>query len=376
MPILTLTTDFGTGDYYVGAMKGVALGIAPHARLIDISHQIPPQDVLAAAFVLCHAAREFPPGTVHLAVVDPGVGTARRPIAVAAADQFWIGPDNGLFRFVLNNARTYHIANKALFSPRPSHTFHGRDIFAPIAAHLCSGLDLAEVGPSIADPVHLDHTTPQKSAARIEGLIANYELAFRLQSTMPAILSLDDETQETQKLYGIGQPATDNFGRQCLLARKFAERGVRYIQVTTNYTWDHHQHVNDSSINEAKRVDRPMAGLLQDLARRGLLDETLVVWGGEFGRTPKLNTAGGRDHWPRVFSVALAGAGIRGGTVVGSSDAVGESPRDRPVTPSELAATIYTLLGVSPDLELKTGDGRPVRLVVEGSEPISEVMTS
>ena len=175
MSILTLITDFGTDDYYIGAMKGVTLGIAPDARLIDISHQIPPQDVLAAAFVLRHAAREFPPGTVHLGVVDPGVGTARRPIAVATDDHFWIGPDNGLFSFVLNDARVYHITNKALYSPRPSHTFHGRDIFAPIAAHLCAGLDLAAVGPPIHDPVILPEIAAQKSAERITGQIIHID---------------------------------------------------------------------------------------------------------------------------------------------------------------------------------------------------------
>jgi len=123
-------------------------------------------------------------------------------------------------------------------------------------------------------------------------------------------------------------------------------------------------------------LDLAMSALIDDLEDRGLLDETLVVAMGEFGRTPKLNTRDGRDHWPRVFSVALAGAGIQGGAVLGASDAVGESPHERPVTPSELAATIYTLLGVSPSLELKTSDGRPVRLVMDGTKPISELMTS
>jgi len=177
MPIITLTTDFGVGDFYVGAMKGAILRIAPDVHLVDISHQIPPQDVLTAAFVLRHAAREFPPGTVHLAVVDPGVGTQRRPLALQSDGQLWVGPDNGLFSFVLDRPKTqaHQITRTELCSPRPSHTFHGRDIFAPIAAHLCSGLALAEVGPSIADPVHLDHTTPQKSAARIEGLIVHID---------------------------------------------------------------------------------------------------------------------------------------------------------------------------------------------------------
>ena len=105
MPIVTLTTDFGHSDYYVGAMKGAILRVAPTAQLIDISHQIPPQDILAAAFTLRHAACEFPPGTTHLAVVDPGVGTQRRPLAFKADDQTWVGPDNGLFSFILDRAR-------------------------------------------------------------------------------------------------------------------------------------------------------------------------------------------------------------------------------------------------------------------------------
>ena len=115
-PIVTLTTDFGCGDYYVGAMKGAILRIAPEAQLVDISHQIPPQDVLAAAFVLRHAAREFPPGTVHLAVVDPGVGTQRRPLALQSSGHLWVGPDNGLFSFVLDRAdsRVHEIIRRDL----------------------------------------------------------------------------------------------------------------------------------------------------------------------------------------------------------------------------------------------------------------------
>ncbi len=131
---------------------------------------------------------------------------------------------------------------------------------------LIQSLNRSHLQETIADP-------------RIEGLIANYELAFRMQSTMPQIMSLEDETQETLDLYGIGSEPTDNFGRQCLLARKFAERGVRYIQVSTNYTWDHHQKVKTGHIAESAKVDRPIAGLLDDLARRGLLDDTLVVVG-------------------------------------------------------------------------------------------------
>ena len=119
--------------------------------------------------------------------------------------------------------------------------------------------------------------------------------------------------------------------------------------------------------------DLAFAALVGDLRERGLLDETLVIAMGEFGRTPKLNTAGGRDHWPRVFSVVLAGGGVKGGQVIGASDRVGESPRDRPVTPADLARTIYTLLGVDPDRELHTADGRPVQ-INQGGEVIRELL--
>lgn len=177
MPLVTLTTDFGAGDYYVGAMKGVILRIVPEAQLIDISHQIPPQDILAAAFVLRHAAREFPPDTVHLAVVDPGVGSQRRPLALRADNQLWVGPDNGLFSFVLDQSASqiHHINRDDLCAPHQSNTFHGRDIFAPIAAHLCGGLNLAEVGPPISDPICLTETIAHKTSEQIKGQIIHID---------------------------------------------------------------------------------------------------------------------------------------------------------------------------------------------------------
>ena len=121
-------------------------------------------------------------------------------------------------------------------------------------------------------------------------------------------------------------------------------------------------------------LDHALSALITDLEQRAMLDETLVVVMGEFGRTPKLNTRGGRDHWPRVFSVLMAGGGVAGGQVIGSSDAVGESPLDRPVTPSDLAATIYTLLGIDPKEEFHTDDGRPVRISPYEAEPVSELI--
>jgi S-adenosylmethionine hydrolase len=158
MSIITLTTDFGASDGYVGTMKGVILSIAPDVRLVDISHEIAPQHIRQAAYVLHSAASYFPQGTVHLAVVDPGVGSARRALAVRTTQGFLVGPDNGLFTLFLTDepdAECHAVTNTRYLLPRISSTFHGRDVFAPVAAHLANGADLADLGPRIADPVML-----------------------------------------------------------------------------------------------------------------------------------------------------------------------------------------------------------------------------
>jgi hypothetical protein len=196
----------------------------------------------------------------------------------------------------------------------------------------------------------------------IEGLIANYELAFRMQSTLPQIMRLDDETQETLDLYGVGTEPTDNFARQCLLARKFAESGVRYIQISTNYTWDHHQKVQSGHITEAAKVDRPMAGLLEDLARRGLLDDTLVLWGAEFGRTPTAENGDGRNHHPQAFTMWMAGGGVRGGLTYGSTDEFGYFPVENPVHMHDLHATLLYALGLDHQRLTYRHAGRDFRL--------------
>ena len=197
---------------------------------------------------------------------------------------------------------------------------------------------------------------------QVEGLIANYELAFRMQATIPSIMSLNDESKETHDLYGIGAEPTDNFGRQCLLARKFAERGVRYIQVSTNYTWDHHKKVKDGSITEAAKVDRPISGLLADLARRGLLEDTLVVWGAEFGRTPMAENGDGRNHHPKAFTMWLAGGGVRGGLTYGSTDDFGYLPVENPVHMHDLHATLLYTLGLDHERLTYRHAGRDFRL--------------
>jgi S-adenosylmethionine hydrolase len=155
--IITLTTDFGLKDPFVGAMKGVILGLAPGVQIVDITHDIPSYDVIEASVVVFEACRYFPAGTIHVVVVDPGVGSARRPIALTGkgkeADQIFIAPDNGVLTLVSGSAVVRHITNASLFRNPVSQTFHGRDIFAPIAARLASGTPIDSVGPTVTDLV-------------------------------------------------------------------------------------------------------------------------------------------------------------------------------------------------------------------------------
>ena len=206
------------------------------------------------------------------------------------------------------------------------------------------------------------------------------ERAFQLIASEDAkrAFRLEEEPESLRQKYG-----GKSIGQSCLLARRLVERGVPFVTVN-NRGWDTHEQLQvrlkdgfagaKVGVGLIPSLDHALSALIWDLDQRAMLDETLVVVMGEFGRTPKLNTRGGRDHWPRVFSVLLAGGGVAGGQVIGGSDSVGESPRDRPVTPSDLAATIYTLLGINPKREFHTDDGRPVRVSPYEAEPVSELI--
>jgi hypothetical protein len=222
--------------------------------------------------------------------------------------------------------------------------------------------DLQRSQLDIIQSLNQKHLREAKHDQGIEGLIGSYELAFRMQSTVPQIMSLADESQATLDLYGVGSEPTDNFARQCLLARKFAEQGVRYIQVSTDYTWDHHKKVEKGHIEEAAKVDQPIAALLQDLDRRGLLDDTLVLWGGEFGRTPMVENGDGRGHHPQVFTVWMAGGGIRPGHTYGRSDDFGYYPVENPVHMHDLHATLLHSLGLDHERLTYRHAGRDFRL--------------
>ncbi|MGI8917591.1 MAG: SAM hydrolase/SAM-dependent halogenase family protein [Pyrinomonadaceae bacterium] len=168
--VITLLTDFGAADYFVGSVKGVILSLNPGARIVDLSHEIPAQDIEAAAFTLLAAYQSFPKGTVHVAVVDPGVGSTRRGIAVVAANQLFLGPDNGIFSYIYERESkfsAYELSNEEFFREPVSPTFHGRDIFAPVAAALSRGVKPAKLGSRINDPVKLAPLTPEVGETRI-----------------------------------------------------------------------------------------------------------------------------------------------------------------------------------------------------------------
>ncbi|MBM3458606.1 MAG: DUF1501 domain-containing protein [Armatimonadetes bacterium] len=209
---------------------------------------------------------------------------------------------------------------------------------------------------------------------RLEAAIANYELAFRMQTAVPDLMDLKQESPATQRLYGLDDPVTELYGRQCLIARRLVERGVRFIELLCPNVgtdrWDQHSNLRQGHEKNARTVDRPIAGLLRDLKSRGLLDETLVVWAGEFGRTPMAQGTNGRDHNPFGFSIWLAGGGVRGGTIFGATDEYGYYAVENKMTIHDLHATMLHLLGVDHKRLTYRFSGRDMRLTdVYGEVP-------
>jgi len=174
IPTITLTTDFGLRDWFVGTMQGVIAGIHPAAKVVDLTHDIPAGDVRAGAFALAAAYSYFPKDTIHVAVVDPGVGSARRAIAGQTAKYFFVGPDNGLLSWALARQKIlacHALQNQTFFLPSVSRTFHGRDIFAPVAAHLSRGVPIQKLGPPVKEFLRLDRPEPERSGRRLKGQI-------------------------------------------------------------------------------------------------------------------------------------------------------------------------------------------------------------
>lgn len=198
--IITLTSDFGTQDHYVSVMKAVMLGIAPNARFIDISHHIPAQDIMAGAWVIRNAAFEFPKGSIHLVVVDPGVGTERHPIALKINDQFFVGPDNGIFSLITNEFKFKACKlNKPIFWRKErSRTFHGRDIFSPVAAHISNGVDFKELGDPIKELVSYHWAVPIGDKDGLQGWVIHIDRFGNLITNISE--SLLEETAGRRKV--------------------------------------------------------------------------------------------------------------------------------------------------------------------------------
>jgi hypothetical protein len=199
-----------------------------------------------------------------------------------------------------------------------------------------------------------------------------------MQNEMPVIENLSDESAGTRNLYGIDDPITANFGRQCLLARRFAERGVRFIQVThsdSNVQWDQHSDLTKGHTKNAREVDLPISGLLTDLKQRGLLDDTLVLWSGEFGRTPTVQGSDGRDHNPEGFTVWMAGGGVKPGFRYGATDDYGYYASENRVHIHDLHATLLHLLGLDHLRLTYRYAGRDFRLTDVQGQVVHDIMS-
>jgi hypothetical protein len=212
----------------------------------------------------------------------------------------------------------------------------------------------------------------------LDAAIANYELSFRMQTAVPELADLSKETKETQELYGLGDKKTEVFGRQCLIARRLVERGVRFVELLCQNLghdrWDQHSNLKRGHEDNARAVDRPIAGLLTDLKRRGLLKDTLVIWGGEFGRTPVAQGSDGRDHNPFGFTTWLAGGGTKGGAAVGETDEFGyHAVRDK-VEIYDLHATALHLLGFDHKKLTYRFGGRDMRLTDVHGEVVEKIL--
>jgi hypothetical protein len=205
--------------------------------------------------------------------------------------------------------------------------------------------------------------------------LSSYELAFRMQAEAPVAVDLHSESENTKKLYGMDRPETSSMGRLCLLARRLIERGVRFVQVYhgAGSKWDAHKGIEKNHAELCRAMDQPVAALLRDLKARGMLDETLVVWGGEFGRTPMSEKGDGRDHNPTGFSMWMAGGGVQGGQCIGSTDELGLRAVDQPLHVHDLHATILWLLGLDHMDLIYKYKGRPERPTLNEGEPYTAI---
>jgi hypothetical protein len=226
---------------------------------------------------------------------------------------------------------------------------------------------------------NLNEATADPVDEELSARLSAYDLAFRMQTEAPEVLDLSRETQETLDLYGIGKEPTNDYGRRCLLARRLVEQGVRFTCVVSgggpgNMQWDAHDDIEENHLRKAAETDQPVAALLTDLKRRGLLESTLVLWGGEFGRSPEAQSRGGRDHHNLGFSMWLAGGGVQGGRVVGATDAIGLKAIENPYHFRDIHATLLHQLGLDQHQLTYPHLGRDERLTFVEGHVIDEIL--
>ena len=235
--------------------------------------------------------------------------------------------------------------------------------------------DLQRLQLDLLQQMNRDSLTESGPDAGLEGRINAFELAYRMQTAAPELQDISDESKETLSLYGVDEKPTEDFGRQCLMARRFAERGVRFVQVSHSYKWDQHGGLRKDHQRNALEVDKPIAGLLTDLKRLGLLEDTLILWGGEFGRTPVSQSGrDGRDHNPQGYTMWLAGGGVKGGIRHGATDDYGYFAVEDKVHLHDLHATMLHLLGMDHLRLTYRFGGRDFRLTDVHGEVVHEII--
>jgi hypothetical protein len=219
------------------------------------------------------------------------------------------------------------------------------------------------------------HLKSREHQTELEARIRAYELAYRMQASAPEAVDLSQETEATKKMYGFGNKDTEPFGRNCLLARRLVERGVRFVQLYhgTKSKWDSHSKMEENHGRQCRQSDQPVAALLKDLKARGLLDETLVIWGGEFGRTPMSEKGDGRDHNPTGFTMWMAGGGVRGGQVIGATDDLGLYAVQDRLHVHDLHATILHLMGIGNLDLIYRYKGRPETPTINEGEAYTKI---
>ena len=242
---------------------------------------------------------------------------------------------------------------------------------ANLKSHLTTDAQRAEL--DLVQALNQSKLTREKHDAQVEGLIESFELGYRMQREMPGVMDIAKETDATRKLYGIGNPVTDDFGRKCLLARRMIESGVRFVEINHG-NWDHHFNLGEALPASCASVDLPLRGLLTDLKSRGLLQDTLVIWGGEFGRTPHAEGQDGRDHNVNAFTMWMAGCGVKAGSRFGVTDDYGYEAVDGKVSIHDWHATILYLLGIDHEKLTYRHAGRDFRLTDVHGRVVKEIV--